>query len=161
MLWNQSHAQESGKMLKYWNWSMEMEVWKRKYGSEKKAVYRRLVPYWVTTVPIAMERSRRLFFSLPYFCFHTLVSALQHFPLVACPVNMFLPKSGHETTTKVLDCTLNICWGVGLLQLWCQSWHHTVQICKLAELAKQKQNQEINKTGTLSHGVSEVTILHN
>ena len=50
--------------------------------------------------------------------------------------------------------------GVGLLQLWCQS-DITVQICKLAELAKQKQNQETNKTGTLSHGVSEVTILHN
>ena len=41
------------KMLKYGNRSMAMEVWKRKYGSEEKAVYRGLVPYWVTTVPIA------------------------------------------------------------------------------------------------------------
>ena len=100
------------KMLKYGNRSMEMEVWKRKYGSEKKAVYWRLVPYWLTTVP--SQRVRRLFFSLPYFCFRTSVSSLQHFPLVfSCPVHMFLPKFGHETTTKVLDYTVNML-GVGL-----------------------------------------------
>ena len=49
---------------KYGNGSME-----RKCGGEKKAVYWRLVPYWLTTVP--SRRARRLFFSLPYFCFHT------------------------------------------------------------------------------------------
>ena len=77
------------KTLKYGNRSMEMEVWK--YGSEMKAVYWRLVPYWLTTVP--SQRARRLFFSLPYFCFHTSVSVLQRFPLVlSCPVHMFLPE---------------------------------------------------------------------
>ena len=47
------------------------EVWKWKYGSEKKAVYRRLVPDRLTTVP--SQRARRLFFSLSYFWFRTSV----------------------------------------------------------------------------------------
>ena len=93
------------KILKYGNRSMETEVWKRKYESEKKAVYWRLVPYWLATVP--SQRARRLFFSLPYFCILTSVSALQHFLLVlSCPVCMFL----------------------GLLQLWLQSWHHSTNL---------------------------------
>ena len=79
------------KTLKYGNRSMEMQVRKRKYGSEKKAAYQCSVPYWLITVP--SQRARRLFFSLPYFCFHTSVSALQRFPL-ACS----LMPSSHVPT---------------------------------------------------------------
>ena len=108
------------KTLKYGNRSMEMEVWK--YVSEMKAVYWRLVPYWLTTVP--SQRARRLFFSLPYFCFHTSVAALQHFPL-ACSL---MPSSHVPTRVwafmKVLDCILNML-RVRLLQLWGQRWHHS------------------------------------
>ena len=70
----------------------------------------------------------------------------------------YIPKFGHETTTNVLDCTVNMLgWGCYSHDVRADI---TVQIYKLAELAKQKQNQEINKIGTLSHGVPEVTILH-
>ena len=87
---------------------------------------------------VPSQTARRLFF------FRTSVSVLQflHFSIF------------HLSSHAQFTCS----WG-------CYSYDVradiTVQICKLAESAKKKQNQEINKPGTLSHGVSEVTILHN
>ena len=67
--------------------------------------------------------------------------------LVPCLAHMLLRRFGHETTMKVLYCTLSML-GAELLQLWCQ-----VTVASV--------NQEINKTGTLPHGISEVAISAN
>ena len=58
--------------------------------------------------------------------------------------------------------------GTGLLQLWCQWWHHSVgrifQTCRNLQNSKTtvalsvNQDQEINKNRTLPHGTSEITI---
>ena len=62
--------------------------------------------------------------------------------------------------------------GAGLLQLWCQRWHHSCRqnFANMQNLQNRKKllsvialsmSQEINKTETLSHGISKVTILQN
>ena len=80
---------------------------------------------------------------------------VRRFPLVlSCPVHMFLLKFGH-----LYECT-------GLHSKHVEGWAVTATYDVRADITvnlqnqqNRKQNQEINKTGTLSHGVSEVTIL--
>ena len=59
--------------------------------------------------------------------------------------------------------------GVGSLHPWCQRWHHSCRqnfanmqnLQNILSVIALSVNQEINKTETLSHGVSKVTILQN
>ena len=100
------------------------------------------------------------------FCFCKL-TANPEMPCGEVPVLLNFQFLQNQQIQRCHVVTFQFCWISSFCRIsnavwWSYSYgiraDITVQICKLAELAKHKQNQEINKTGTLSHGVSEVTI---